>query len=190
MIIAVTYTSEQVAQVEKLIEFIRFLKGKKKGYAIVLSGTDDTHDEFRTKLRLTAEVAFLEVDMVYANAGNVFGALVERMAIYKEPWIRLDPFSVPLVPHWLDAIRDAYDNQPRKILGPHLTDGTKTWLAGTSVYPPDLINFPKTDWTPISTKTQIIQIGKYEKRTNDPAFLFVGDKTGEVMESIRVENKK
>lgn len=197
MIVNLTFNAEQAESAENLLDFIFFLHGRKKAYSIVLVGANNVHGEFSTKIRLAAEVAFFEVDIISTDAANLFGAATERMEAFKEPWIALDPYCVPLIPRWIEAIEDGYENQPKKIFGPYLKDGDKLWLARNSVYPADLNRMPKTEWTPFSTKTRIIQLGKYEKREDvrdkskdDPAYLFCGDKSGELIKSIRSEMKR
>jgi len=163
----------------------------------LLVGANDTHEEFRTKIKLAAEVAFREVDMILADAANLFGAAVARMDGYKSPWVYLDAFSVPLTPRWLESLEDHYDDSPKKILGPYLKDGDKIWLGRHSIYPPDICRHTDGDWTPLSTKTRIIQLGKYtgradmrDKSKDDPAYLFCGDKTGELIKTLCSEMKK
>ena len=196
MIIALTYTSEQAQAAEWLLDFIFFLHNKKQAPAIVLVGANDVHEEYRTKIKLAAELAFLDVDMILADASNLFPAAVERMESYKDHWIYLDPYCVPLMPRWMDAIDDHYEAQPKKIMGPYLKDERGSWLDRFSVYPADLSRIQKTDWTPYSTRTRIIQLGKYtgradvrDKSKDDPAYLFCGDKTGELIKTIRSEIK-
>lgn len=199
MIVNITFNSDQVKQTEALLDFIFFLHGKKKAYSVALVGANNIHEEFTTKIRLAAEVAFFEVDMIHTDAANLFGAAVERMESFKEPWIALDPFCVPLMPRWIEAITDAYDNQPKKILGPYLKESEtsdKMWLARNSVYPADAFRLSKPDWMQFSNKTRIIQLGKYtgradmrDKSKDDPAYLFCGDSTGELIKTLREEIK-
>jgi len=196
MIICLTYNSENAKAAESLLDFVFFLHNKKKAPAIVLVGAHDCHEEYRTKIKLAAEVAFLDVDMILADPANVFNAAVERLDSCKDHWIYLDPYCVPLTPRWMGAIEDHYIAQPKKIMGPFLKDDKGTWLDRHSVYPAELFRIQRDDLTPFATKTRIIQVGKYngradmrDKSKDDPAYLFCGDKSGELIKTLREEIK-
>lgn len=198
MIICLTFTKEQVAQVESLLDWMFMLHGKKQAGAILLVSANDVHEEYRTKVRLAAEVAFEHVDMIYADAANLFAAASECIeGRYRDAWLYLEPDCVPLVPRWIKAIEEDYKAQPKKVMGPFLKKEEALWVAKNSVYSQDIHRFSGGNLTLIATKTRCMQIGKYEKREDvrdkskdDQAYLFCGDKTGELMSALRSEMKK
>jgi hypothetical protein len=193
MLIVLTFIADQVSQAEKLVDWMFFISGRQQGESILLVAGSDVHAEFTTKIRLSAEVAFKNVELIAADPKNLLGAAMEHVeAAYKEPWILLEPDCVPLIPRWMESIDLAYVRQPKKIMGAHLKNSEKTWLARQSVYPCDVNRFASRDLTPLSTKVQIIQQGRYEKREDvrPDAVLFCSDKTGELMKALRAEMKK
>jgi hypothetical protein len=198
MLIVLTFIADQVQAAERLVDFIHFIHGKQKAKSILLVAGNDVHEEWKTKIRLSSEVAFTNVELITADPKNLFSAAMEHVeAAYKEPWILLEPDCVPLVPMWIALIEDAYNQQSKKIMGPYLKNSEKTWLARQAVYPADINRFSSRDLTPLSSMTRVIQLGKYEKREDvrdksntDWAYLFCGDKTGELMRALRSEMKK
>lgn len=197
MIVALSFNAEQVAQAESLLDFIFFLHGKKKADAILLISAPNVHQEYTTKIKISAEVAFNHVHLIYGKSDDLFAAASECIeSIYRDIWLYLEPDSVPLIPRWIEAIENAYLDQPKKILGPHLKKDERTWVAVNSVYSQDIHRMSGQELTICSTKTRVIQIGKYtgradvrDKSKDDPAYLFCGDSSGELIKTLRAESK-
>lgn len=196
MIIIIPILAAYGAMTEKLVDYIHFIHGKKKADTILLVAANDLHGEWRTKCQLSAEVAFNNFEIIYTDAGNLFNAAAAHMdANYKEPWLYLEPDCVPIIPHWIEALEDAYEFQNKKILGAHVKIGDQIKLARQSIYPHDLNRFIQNDLTSMSTKIPIgglIQIGKYEKREDVGAntVLYCSDKSGELIKTLRLEMRK
>lgn len=196
MIVVLGIRSEQASAAEKLLDFIYFIQNKKKASAIVLVNGSDIHEEYRTKLKLAAEVAFEHVEMILGDPEHLFNAAVEFSDKLRAPWVYLEPDSVPLKHNWLTQLDLAYESQHKKVMGPFLKSPDRVWLAKQAVYAPDLARFTG-DLTPLASRNRLIQIGKYtgrmdvrDKAPDDPAVLFCGDSTGELMTAIRKETKK
>jgi hypothetical protein len=192
----IAFKSAQAAQVENLLDWMYQLHGKKKAAACVLIAAKDCHEEFRTKVRLAAEVAFTHVDSILADPANLFGAALEFSDGLRSAWVYLEPDCVPLVHNWMTQLELAHEAQPKKILGPFMKTPEKTFVVYQSVYAPDINRMAGHDLTKFATKTRLIQIGKYkgradarDKSVDDPAVLFCGDVGGELLKAIRSERK-
>lgn len=196
MIIQLGFTAAQANDAEALLDWMFQLHGKKKAMAIVLIAANDCHEEFRTKVRLSAEVAFNHVDSIIASPDNLFGASMEFSDGLRSPWIYLEPDCIPLVHNWMSQLELAHEAQHKKILGPFMKSAEKIWVTFHSVYAPDINRMNGHDLTEFATKTRLIQCGKYtgradvrDKSKDDPAYLFCGDSSGELIKTLRSELK-
>jgi hypothetical protein len=193
MIVCVTIKAEDVAAAEKLVDWMFQLNDRQQMESILLVFGSDVHEEFQTKIRLSAGVAFRNVDLITRDPANLFNAAAEYISnAYKSPWIYLDGYCVPLKKAWLDELQLEYMRQPKRIMGPHLKNPTKTWLSPHSIYPADFGRMPQRDWTEFSTKIQTIQLGRFtdmsEVRGN--AVLFCSDRSGKLLEQLEETNFK
>lgn len=197
MIIVIPYTREQTAQTERLVDFIFWLNGREKLDACVLVAANDCHAEYVTKIRLSAEVAFNQVESISGDPAGLFNAAVDYADNnLKSSWLYLEPDNVPIKKNWQHELEIAYRSQPKKILGAHLKMGDgKIILQRNSIYPPDLARYISRDLASMSTKSPVgglFQVGKYEKRedVNPNTVLYCSDKSGELIKAIRKEIKK
>lgn len=190
------FKKEQAQRAESLLDWMFALHNKKKAMACVLVAGNDCHEEHRTKVRLSAEVAFNHVDSIMADPANLFGAAMEYSDGLRSAWVYLEPDCVPLAHNWMTQLELAHQAQHKKILGPIMKSPDRTWLAHPSVYAPEVNRMAGHDLVKFATKTRLVQIGKYngradvrDKSVDDPAVLFCGDVNGDLLKSLRSEKK-
>lgn len=197
MTIILAYNKEQARNAESLCDWIFWLNGQKKLDAIILIPANDMHAEYMTKIRLSAEVAFNQVENISADRVGLFESAVDYADNnLKSSWLYLEPDCVPVKKDWQHELEIAYRSQPKKILGAHWkTEGGKFTLNRASVYPYDLSRYMNRDLIQMSTKVPaggLIQLGKFEKRedVNPKTVLFCSDKSGELIKVLRKELNK
>lgn len=189
MLIVLSITNAE--QAEKLLDFIFRLSGRIQSGSCLLIAPANLHEEFRIKVRLSAEVAFSHVDMTTASDSHFAAAASKVRDAYKEPWLFIESDCVPLRPDWIDQLANAYDAQPKKFMGSHVKDETgNIHLARQSVYPFEFN--PAVDRIGASTKCRMVQHGQYVKREDirPDAVLFCSDMTGELISVLKTELKK
>ena len=194
--VILAFPAEYAERAESLIDWMFVLHGRKKAMAIVLIAGNDCHDEHRTKVRLSAEVAFHHVDSIMADPANMFAAALEYSDSLRSPWVYLEWNCVPLVPNWMAQLELAHEAQHKKILGPFFKSPDRLWVDVHSVYAPEMNRMAGHDFTQFATKTRLIQLGKFEgradlrdKSTSDPCVLYCGDGEGVLLKSLRSEKK-
>lgn len=197
MTIVIPFIKEQAAAAERMIDWIFWLNGQKKLDAVVLIAANYTHAEYTTKIRLSAEVAFNQVENISADTAGLFNAAADYADNnLKSSWLYLEPDCVPVKKDWQYELEIAYRSQPKKILGAHWkTESGKFMLNRASVYPYDLSRYMSRELIQMSTKVPaggLIQLGKFEKRedVNPNTVLFCSDKSGELIKTLRKELKK
>lgn len=134
---------------ERLIDWCFQLNNRVALGNALLVFSHDLHDEYRTKLRLAAEVAFETVDVLNAQpiADSTKPAKINRTfqqaaeAIQKHfqwPFLWLEPDCVPLKRGWLSDLHMAYEAQPKRYLAAHLKMDAKTdeaFMGRIAIYP-------------------------------------------------------
>jgi hypothetical protein len=110
----------------------------------------DVHAEFKTTVRIAAEIGFESVDLYEPKAvlgksttekvNSLFKQTAAQVAkSYRWPWLWLEPGCVPLVPDWREQLSSAYDAQPKPYFGPHIriTRGQTeaVHLSRVAIYP-------------------------------------------------------
>jgi hypothetical protein len=195
---------------EMLIDWIFQLRDRKQADSILVVCYGDTHEEMRLKLSIAAEVAYEHFEMVIApeisspsktdRVNHVFNFAADHISRnYRSPWLWLEPDSVPLKRLWLENLSEAYDNQPKRHLGPHFQTADKRIFMGrSSIYSPVLVqpNLPQFTtvssdvMTASSTKTRLIQQIFYKhpqdlEKIRQDAVLLHSDKSGELIKHLR-----
>lgn len=142
---------------ERLIDQIFALNHKEqKGHAVILFGTS-TPQENRDKVRISAEVTFKSVTLLYQtptlekepDKNTVVGRLMIQAAThinrsYKSPWLWLEPDALPLKSGWQEKIEETYNSQPMRYINSHMKqvdkDGNDIFsISRMGVYPNDAI---------------------------------------------------
>lgn len=139
---------------EQLLSWIYRLNGREPHPHCLLVAAHDCHDEIKYKLRLSAEVAFDNVELIHVpeiKTGNksykinqtIKTASQHIFANYRCPWLWLEPDCMPLAPDWLERLQLAYDAQPKRYLAGQQDWGTKEaprlCMARQAVYPADAL---------------------------------------------------
>ena len=197
MLLVIPFDASNAPVAEGLIDFIYFLSGKKKRGHCLLIAASSVHEEFRLKIKLSAEVAFenVELEIGEINLPSIAKLVGES---YKSNWLLLDAYCVPLKKDWFETLENLYQSQPKKHLGAYIkTIGNdkveQIMLARNSVYPPNAIQDieAKLDLRKASTKCRLIQQGVYEKREDvrPDSLIYCSDKSGELMRTLRKELK-
>jgi len=134
---------------ERLLDFVYKLNSKKPVGHLLIVSNSDLHQELRTRLRVTAEMAFESVTETVApvvDAGlrnskfhqlnNLFRhAALTAQSNFRWPWFWLEPDCVPVAADWIARIAEAYDAQPKKYMG-LLSKAEKPFMARCGVYYP------------------------------------------------------
>lgn len=133
---------------ERLLDFIHKLNGKKQVGHLLIVANSDLHAELRTRIRITAELAFESVTETIAPAvakenahhkvrqmNNLFRHAAQTVQThFRWPWFWLEPDCVPVKTDWLERLASAYESQPKKYVG--LVSGEKPFMARCGVYYP------------------------------------------------------
>jgi hypothetical protein len=203
LIPVIAYNKDNAATAERLCDAIYQIAGAQRGHCLLVSAGATL--EQQKKVQIAAEVAFESVDAQKLNANTLNAtfrfASSHIAANYRWPFVWLEPGCVPVKNDWLEVLADAYDNQPKRYLGPILVNGDARWLARQSVYSPgvfsELSKFTEgkppfevtsaNDVVPKATKTSLIQFGRFEteedfKKVRKDAVLVVGDRSGLLLE--------
>lgn len=142
---------------ERLIDQIFALNHKQqKGHAVILFGAS-TPQENRDKVRISAEVTFKSVALLYQipskievqdKASIVGNAMIQAAThihrSYKSPWLWLEPDALPLKSGWQEKIEETYNSQPMRYINSHMKqidkDGNEIFsISRMGVYPVDAI---------------------------------------------------
>ncbi len=134
---------------ERLLDFIYKLNSKTQEGHLLIVANPDLHQEFRTKLRVTAEMSFESVteavapaiDQKLANSkfhqmNNLFrcAALIAQTN-FRWPWFWLEPDCGITDCNWISILAGAYDGQPKRYMG-WVSKADKTFMARCGVYYP------------------------------------------------------
>lgn len=192
LLTVIPFNTDNAAQAERLLDCIYWLDGKQPSGSCLLIAESGVHEELKTKVKLAAEVAFAETYM--AQLAQSVDVLIASSRIiaksFKQEWLWLEPDCVPLVKGWREKLREAYDIQARKYLGPHLKNATgDMFLSRIAVYPVDAVNelSSRESLFPMSNKTRLIQELQFdgdESKIRKDAVLLHGDKTGKLIETM------
>jgi hypothetical protein len=172
----------------------------------------------RAKVKIAAEIAFWNVDIIDAPAyvgpdknvhiNKMFKTAAEYVAkTYRVPWLWIEPDCAPLKPDWLEQISESHFKQAKRYSGSYLMAGGNLFLARIAVYPPDAINdlsgalAGNTAFNmgsggsviPKSTKTRLVQETSYTDETvkiNENAVLLHHDKNAVLISKFRDEIEK
>lgn len=200
---------------ERLLDWIFELHGRQpRGHGLVVCASD-VHPEMQKKLEISATLAFETFTVVQAKASErvrnverlndlwlfVAGHMAEA---YRAPWLWLEPDCVPVREDWVERLSDAYYDQPKRYVGPHLKIKEQVFLSKVAMYPVGALNDLKKAcaesvpfWVagssvtlPKSTKTRIIQHGVFVLENGlgqirPETVLYHSDKTQMMIEFLR-----
>lgn len=144
-------SANDFAQAEQLLDLIAAQRKKTaRGYILIVAAPD-LHAEQTKRLQIAAKIGFAKVGLLpvgwkkdagkgkYEQMNHVFRSAAAHIGRhYKEPFLWLEPDSVPVMSEWLEIIEDEYDRQPKLYLGPIVADEHgKKYLGRVAVYPRD-----------------------------------------------------
>lgn len=150
--VVIPFTTENATMAERMCDWIFHFSGQ-HGHAILVADPM-VHEELKAKVKIAAEVAFSNVDLISASSARtpsqpaphywvnrMFIAAAEHVAKNcKWPFLWLEPECVPCTPEWMDMISEVYESQPKRYLGTHMMSGDVRFLSRVSVYPVSSIN--------------------------------------------------
>ena len=209
LLTVIPFCTNDAILAERLCDFIYLVNKRVQSGHVLLVASGDVHAELVGKVRVAAEVAFQQVDLltVPAVVGPDKNIHVNRMfqtaatyiaKTYRVPWLWLEPDCVPVKVDWLETIAEAHYDQPKRYSGSWLM-GKHLFLARVAVYPPDAI----TDFVagnapfnmangeaviPKSTKTRLVQecaVMDADFVPKEGVVLLHHDKNGMMMETLR-----
>lgn len=190
LITVIPFNSSNYAAAERLCDCIYWLEDKQQIGACLLVAEHGTHEEFKTRVRIAAEVAFEHVEMIQLNESrNALISASKTMAkTFKFPWLWVEPECVPLKKGWRNELLLAYDSQPRRYIGAHLKQSNGSLaLSRVAIYPNQCTADLSESLLPLSTKTRLIQALRFdgdESKIRPDAVLLYGDSTGKLIESV------
>jgi hypothetical protein len=212
MIVVLPFNSEDAQRAERLLDCCYWISGRKAAGHCLLVASPDVHSEYKAKVRLTAELAFLSVDLIelpvsgenkQQKINNVFRQAARYVKdCYKNPFLWLEADNVPLKPTWLKELFNTYTKQPRRYLGRFMQAKSGQFLSRTAIYPPDAIDdleahcsgqppFERVaNLMPRCTNTKLIDMQKWNPEVGLPegAVLKNGDRTGTLIEKLIEES--
>lgn len=147
MLLVIPFFKENTAQTEALIDWIYQLAGRKAHGSALLVASNEVHPEMREKIKVSAELAFENSEMIQLekfegvknecinHAFRLTSNYISRN--YKSPFFWMEPDTTPIKAGWHDALKAAYDAQPKRYAGPFLLAGDNLYAARAICYPPD-----------------------------------------------------
>jgi hypothetical protein len=202
-LIVIPFNASDAPMAEHLLDWIYQLSGCKQSGSCLLVAYANVHEEFQVKVKLSADLAFSNLELVVApeisssakpdRINHLLKFTAEYISNnYRLPWLWLEPDCVPLKKDWLKQLSKAYENQPKRFFGAYMKTGDeKLFLARISIYPPDAIkDIGKSELVSHSTKTRLTQEIKYNHETDlanirEDAILLHSDKSGQLIIHLR-----
>jgi hypothetical protein len=154
LLFVITLTNDDAEAVEKLLDYIRAISGKQG--RLVLGILSDVHEEMKSRVRISAGLAFDHVYEVPVNPLADRGALpttkennlFRQMARYLSenfhwPFLWLTSQCTPTAPDWRQMLSEAYENQPHSYFGNRMKIKPKVppdapeifFMAKVGIYP-------------------------------------------------------
>jgi len=128
LLFALAITNDNAAAAEKFLDYVRGYSGK-QGH-LVLGIVSNVHEEMKSRVRISAELAFdkvhevalLPLADVSAQKTTKFNSLFSQIAAHINncftwPFLWLDAHCTPARPGWREQLFSAYSNQPYPYLG-------------------------------------------------------------------------
>lgn len=130
LLVTIAYHASNAPQTEKLLDFIYQQWNREAHGHVLLAAAADVHQELRTRIRISAEMAFegvYEIELrtltdpqapKSAQVANAFRQVaVEVNEHFNWPFLWLEPDCTPTCADWLDKIWLAYSRQPKSFFG-------------------------------------------------------------------------
>ena len=151
LLLVIPIRNETVAESEALVEHLYQLGNRVARHNALLVADGDVHAEVRERLKIAAELAFADFQMIRLESKAVTPEAMMSSAMkfvhanYKTAAVWLNHDCRPVGKNWLKKLEDAYNEQARR----YLTDGKIT------VYPKDAA---KDGGKPLLTAIKTIEI--------------------------------
>lgn len=150
LVVVIPYSSNDCVLAERLLDFIYALNGKRAIGHVLLVAAAEVHEEMRTKVSISAKIAFEEVSETICpvpnqkqqyNKAQYANQLFRHAARYVQghfrwPFLWCEPDCVPTKPDWIAQLGSSYDSQPKRYLGSHMKQGERLFMARVGVYHP------------------------------------------------------
>lgn len=145
------FSATDYAQAEKALDLIALYKERKPSGYILLVAAPDTHPEIHKRLQIAAKVGFESVGLLpvsfgkqpATSKGEGVNRLFKAAALhiqkhFKQPFVWLEPDSVPVGSQWLSNLSEAYDEQPKRYMGSIMgKEDAPKHFGRVGVYPVD-----------------------------------------------------
>jgi hypothetical protein len=159
LLFVLAVTNDDSANAEKFLDFIRALSGK-RGH-LLLAFMSDVHDEMKSRIRISATLAFDEVHEMVINpladrnappstqGNNQFRQVARHIAdTFNWPFLWMTSQCTPTSPTWRELLATAYDGQPLPYFGNRMKWKPKNppdspevfFMARVGIYPHDSSN--------------------------------------------------
>lgn len=128
LLLVIPIRSESEAASEALIEHLYQLGNRVARHSALLVADGDVHAEVRERLKIAAELAFSDFQMIRLESkaateeALTLSAMKFVQANYKSAAVMLKPEARPAGKNWLKKLEEAYNEQARR----YLTDGKIT----------------------------------------------------------------
>lgn len=143
--------ADNAARAEAAIDWIYQLASRTKQNHVLLAFDSDCSPEQRSKIKITADLAFLTVQEFIAPAlpderrqselarrNALFLAAAEHcQKCFRTAWVWLEANCTPTNPGWLENLTEVYHEQPYRYLGVHLkptADSNERFLHRVAIY--------------------------------------------------------
>lgn len=150
LLIVLGYCVDDAPTAEALLDWIYALNGKQRVGHLLLACPDDVHAEMRTKVSISAEMAFEHVNQIVLPALVGPHNKIERInALFRDtaahiqahcqwPFLWLEPDAAPVKSQWIRDLSIAYDMQPMRYMGTILKPAKESedrLLSRVAIYP-------------------------------------------------------
>lgn len=152
LIPVIGFDSDSYKHAEKLCDLLALYKNRNKSGYILIVAAPNTHPEQHNSVKIAAEIGFSHVELLtvgwppadpknprpekYEQVNRLFREAATHIAKhFKEPFVWLEPDSIPTCADWLEQLSEAYHEQPKLYMAPILAGSSGKCIGRVAVYP-------------------------------------------------------
>lgn len=172
MIVALAYCHKDWLAAHRLFEWMAELDGRQTNHSLVLLASTGMEQNKIHAVSVMAKLAFEKVETIMPRQANEQGWPISANHLFlsaqhfisrsiRTPFLWIEPDCVPLVPKWLDALSNEYDEADKPFMGcvyelpwPHVT-GCAIYPANVEKYSPGILTPGVRAWDMVDTETTI-----------------------------------
>lgn len=212
MTVVIPYNENDWQLAERLCDALLWIGlNKPKGHCLLVPNIT-VHAEYKLKVKLAAELAFVSVDQLEVTTpkekvvgiNSTFRQVAHYVyQSYKEPWLWLEADNVPIKTTWMRDLFKAYEDQPKRFMGRFMKAKAGTFMSRTGIYPQNSIHdldnpckgeppFERVaNILPRCASTPLIHMERWTPESVVPpeVVLVNGDRSGQLIEQM-IENPR